>query len=240
MRHGKKFNHLSRKTAHRKALLKNLAKSLIMNKRITTTLPKAKALVKFIDPIITKSKVNTTHSRRVVFSYFQDKEPVKELFSNVSQKVFDRPGGYTRIIKLDERRLGDNAELAIIELVDFNTLLQKSPKTATKTRRSRSKRKGSQAPAATQEGKVSTSEENSSEKNEPKKLQEPNLATEETKVTEASTREATKPVEEKKLESTEDSKASQTEEASQKVEEEKSPEKAKSEENSQHTKDSEK
>ncbi|MEL6606825.1 MAG: 50S ribosomal protein L17, partial [Bacteroidota bacterium] len=108
MRHGKKFNHLSRNAAHRKALLANLAKSLILNKRINTTVAKAKALRKFVEPILTKAKQDDTHSRRVVFSYFQDKTPVKELFNEVAPKIADRPGGYTRIIKLGNR-LGDNA-----------------------------------------------------------------------------------------------------------------------------------
>lgn len=138
MRHGKKINHLSRKSAHRKAMLSNMATSLIMHKRITTTLAKAKALRVYVEPIITRSKEDTTHSRRVVFSYLQSKEAVTELFRDVSAKVADRPGGYTRIIKLG-LRLGDNAEMAMIELVDFNLNLlgEKAPAKAKTTRRGR-------------------------------------------------------------------------------------------------------
>ena len=125
MRHGKKVNHLGRKTAHRHALLSNLASSLIINKRITTTVAKAKALRKYVEPLLTKSKDDTTHSRRTVFSYLQDKESVQTLFGEVASKIADRPGGYTRIIKLADTRLGDNAEMCLIELVDFNTLYSK-------------------------------------------------------------------------------------------------------------------
>jgi large subunit ribosomal protein L17 len=139
MRHGKKFNHLSRPAAHRGALLTNLAKALILHKRINTTLAKAKALRKFIEPILTKVKNDTTHTRRVVFSYFQDKVPVKELFNDVASKIANRPGGYTRIIRLGNR-LGDNAEMCMIELVDYNELLQKGNKPEkTKTRRRKTK-----------------------------------------------------------------------------------------------------
>src|SRR5258706_5661013 len=125
MRHVKKFNHLGRKTAHREAMLSNMASSLIMNKRITTTVAKAKALRKYVEPLITKAKADTTHSRRTVFSYLQDKESVSALFGEVASKIADRPGGYTRIIKLADNRLGDNAEMCLIELVDFNTLYSK-------------------------------------------------------------------------------------------------------------------
>jgi len=127
MRHGKKFNHLSRPAAHRKALLTNLAKELILHKRIRTTLAKAKELRKFIEPILTKAKKDTTHARRVVFSYFQDKVPVKELFDDVASQISDRPGGYTRIIRLGNR-LGDHAEMCMIELVDYNKLFHKEDK----------------------------------------------------------------------------------------------------------------
>lgn len=138
MRHGKKNNHLGRTASHRKALLSNLASSLILHKRIETTLAKAKELRKFVEPILTRSKEDSTHNRRVVFSYLQNKESVKELFSVVSDKVVNRPGGYTRIIKLGNR-LGDAAETALIELVDFNDalLLVDADAKATKTRRSR-------------------------------------------------------------------------------------------------------
>lgn len=141
MRHGKKFNHLSRKSAHRNAMLSNMACSLIEHKRINTTVAKAKALKQYIEPLITKSKTDDTHNRRVVFSYLRSKEAVTELFREVAQKVGDRPGGYTRIIKLGNR-LGDNADMAMIELVDFNEIYkpnQKEVKKAT-TRRGRGKK----------------------------------------------------------------------------------------------------
>lgn len=138
MRHGKKINHLGRKTAHRAALLSNMASSLILNKRITTTVAKAKALRKYVEPLITKAKNDTTHSRRTVFSYLQNKESVQTLFGEVAGKINDRPGGYTRIIKLADTRIGDNAEMCLIELVDFNTLYSKEEVTKkAKTRRSR-------------------------------------------------------------------------------------------------------
>jgi large subunit ribosomal protein L17 len=138
MRHGKKVNHLGRKSAHRHALLSNMAASLIINKRITTTVAKAKALRKYVEPLITKAKDDTTHSRRTVFSYLQDKESVSTLFGEVASKIGERPGGYTRIIKLADNRLGDNAEMCLIELVDFNTLYSKEAVAKKgKTRRSR-------------------------------------------------------------------------------------------------------
>ncbi len=136
MRHGKKFNHLGRTADHRRAMLANMAISLIMHKRITTTLAKAKALKKYVEPLITRSKDDSTNSRRVVFSYLQNKEALKELFGVVAQKVGDRPGGYTRIIKLGSR-LGDGADMAFIELVDFDENMLKTPKAEKKTRRSR-------------------------------------------------------------------------------------------------------
>jgi large subunit ribosomal protein L17 len=134
MRHGKKINHLSRKTAHRGALLSNMACSLIEHKRINTTLAKAKALRKYVEPLITKSKDDTTHNRRVVFSYLKNKDASSILFRDIAPKINDRPGGYTRIIKLNNR-LGDNAEMAMIELVDFNELLTKDQAKKKKTRR---------------------------------------------------------------------------------------------------------
>jgi large subunit ribosomal protein L17 len=124
MRHGKKVNHLGRTDSHRKAMLANMASSLIKHKRITTTLAKAKALRVYVEPLLTKSKNDTTHSRRTVFSYLQDKDVVSELFRDVAAKIAGRPGGYTRIIKM-ENRLGDNAEMALIELVDYNTVYTK-------------------------------------------------------------------------------------------------------------------
>ena len=134
MRHGKKINHLSRKTAHRSAMLSNMACSLIEHKRINTTLAKAKALRKYVEPLITKSKEDTTHNRRVVFKYLRDKDASSVLFRDVAPKINHRPGGYTRIIKLNNR-LGDNAEMAMIELVDFNELLTKDKITKKKSRR---------------------------------------------------------------------------------------------------------
>ena len=136
MRHNKKFNHLGRTADHRAALLSNLASSLIEHQRITTTLAKAKALKKYVEPLITKAKNDTTNSRRVVFRYLQNKEAVKELFGAVITKVGDRPGGYTRIIKLGVRQ-GDAAPIAFIELVDFDENMAKAPKAEKKTRRSR-------------------------------------------------------------------------------------------------------
>ena len=134
MRHGKKINHLSRKTAHRSAMLSNMACSLIEHKRINTTLAKAKALRKYVEPLITKSKQDTTHNRRVVFRYLKDKDASSVLFRDIAPKINNRPGGYTRIIKLNNR-LGDNAEMAMIELVDFNELLTKNQTTKKKSRR---------------------------------------------------------------------------------------------------------
>ena len=136
MRHNKKFNHLGRTASHRKAMLSNMAISLIMHKRITTTVAKAKALKKYVEPLVTRSKDDSTNSRRVVFSYLQNKYAVTELFKTVAPKVGDRPGGYTRIIKLGSRQ-GDAADVCFIELVDFDENMAKAPKAAKKTRRSR-------------------------------------------------------------------------------------------------------
>ncbi|MCD8177715.1 MAG: 50S ribosomal protein L17 [Tannerellaceae bacterium] len=158
MRHNKKFNHLGRTASHRSAMLANMASSLIKHKRIFTTTAKAKALRKYIEPLITKSKDDTTHSRRMVFSYLQDKYAVTELFTEVSQKIADRPGGYTRIIKTGNR-LGDNAAMCFIELVDYNeNMLKDTKKKATKTRRSRKKSTAEAAPveAAVVEETVAT------------------------------------------------------------------------------------
>ena len=134
MRHGKKVNHLSRTSSHRKAMLANMACSLIEHKRINTTIAKAKALKKFVEPLITKSKSDTTHSRRMVFKSLRSKQGAAELFRDIAPKIADRPGGYTRIIKLGSR-LGDNAEMAMIELVDFNELLLESKAPKKKSRR---------------------------------------------------------------------------------------------------------
>ncbi|WP_421752725.1 50S ribosomal protein L17 [Croceimicrobium sp.] len=136
MRHGKKINHLGRKSAHRKAMLANMANSLIEHKRINTTVAKAKALKLFVEPLITKSKTDSTHNRRIVFSYLKNKNAVTELFREVAAKVGDRPGGYTRIIKTGTR-LGDNAEMCMIELVDFNEIYTSAKKEATKSKRRR-------------------------------------------------------------------------------------------------------
>ena len=148
MRHNKKFNHLGRTASHRSAMLANMAVSLIMHKRITTTVAKAKALKKYVEPLITRAKEDTTNNRRVVFSYLQDKYAIKELFSAVSEKVGDRPGGYTRIIKLGHRQ-GDAADVCFIELVDFDEAMAKAPKAAKKTRRAGKKAapKAEEAPA---------------------------------------------------------------------------------------------
>ncbi|MBP3829661.1 MAG: 50S ribosomal protein L17 [Prevotella sp.] len=146
MRHGKKFNHLGRTAAHRDAMLSNMAISLIMHKRITTTLAKAKELKKFVEPLLTKSKQDTTNARRVVFSHLQNKYAVTELFQVVSPKIADRPGGYTRIIKTGFRQ-GDQAAMCFIELVDFDENMAKTAKKATRTRRSR-KSAAAAAPAA--------------------------------------------------------------------------------------------
>ncbi|MGN0002195.1 MAG: 50S ribosomal protein L17 [Sphingobacterium composti] len=150
MRHGKKVNHLGRTDSHRKAMLANMATSLIKHKRITTTLAKAKALRKYVEPLITKSKTDTTHSRRTVFAYLKDKDAVTILFREVSEKVATRPGGYTRIIKL-ENRLGDNAEMAFIELVDYNEVYGKTAQTEKKSTR----RRGSSKKKATETVEVS-------------------------------------------------------------------------------------
>ena len=163
MRHGKKINHLSRKKAHRSAMLANMACSLIEHKRINTTLAKAKALRKYVEPLITKSKDDTTHNRRVVFSYLNDKKASSTLFRDVAPKISDRPGGYTRIIKLNNR-LGDNAEMAMIELVDFNELLTKDQAKKKKTRRrggkkSTSNESSAPATATNEEAETASAEE---------------------------------------------------------------------------------
>jgi large subunit ribosomal protein L17 len=161
MRHGKKFNHLSRTSSHRKAMLSNMACSLIEHKRINTTLAKAKALRKFVEPIITKSKLDTTHNRRLVFSSLKEKEAVVELFREVAPKVGDRPGGYTRIIKLGNR-LGDAAEMAMIELVDFNDVysLDNNKSKQKSTRRAGKKAKSeNSSPEATSGDKVNNENE---------------------------------------------------------------------------------
>ncbi len=146
MRHNKKYNHLGRTADHRKAMLANMTISLIMHKRITTTLAKAKALKKYAEPLITRAKDDSTNSRRVVFSYLQNKEALKELFGPVAEKVGDRPGGYTRIIKLGARQ-GDGADMAFIELVDFDENMAKAPKAAAKRTRRGGKKKAAEGEA---------------------------------------------------------------------------------------------
>ena len=150
MRHGNKVNKLGRDTQHRKALLSNLASSLILHKRINTTVTKAKELRKYVEPLLTKGKTNSTHSRRVVFSYLQSKEAVKELFGDLASKISQRPGGYTRIIKLGFRQ-GDNAEMAMIELVDYNTIYtnEKKERAAGAKKRTRRGKGKATAEAAT-------------------------------------------------------------------------------------------
>ncbi|MCZ2357468.1 MAG: 50S ribosomal protein L17 [Bacteroidia bacterium] len=145
MRHGRTNNHLGRTAPHRAAMLSNMASSLLLHKQITTTLAKAKALRKYVEPLITKSKTDSTHSRRVIFSYLQNKEAIKELFSIISDKVASRPGGYTRILKIGQR-LGDNAEMALIELVDFNEFIDPTTAKRKSTRRGRKKKKDNAAP----------------------------------------------------------------------------------------------
>ncbi len=142
MRHGKKDNHLGRKKAHRDAMLSNMASSLLLHKRITTTVAKAKELRKYVEPLITKAKTDSTHSRRTVFSYLQNKESIQSLFGEVATRTATRPGGYTRIIKLGDTRLGDSAEMCMMELVDFNDLYKKDDASKKgKTRRSRKDKK---------------------------------------------------------------------------------------------------
>ena len=157
MRHNKKFNHLSRTASHRKVMLSNMANSLIKHKRITTTLAKAKALKKYVEPLITKSKEDTMNSRRVVFSYLQDKYTVTELFREIREKILDRPGGYTRIIKTGFRP-SDGAEMCFIELVDYDENMAKTKKKSTRTRRSRKSSAAVDAAPAAEEA-VETAEE---------------------------------------------------------------------------------
>lgn len=158
MRHGKKFNHLGRQAAHRSALLSNMAASLIIHKRIKTTVAKAKALRVYVEPLITRSKNDSTENRRLVFSYLQNKEAIKALFEEVSDKVANRPGGYTRIVRMNNRA-GDNAEMALIELVDFNTIYTNSDniKSAGETKK-RTRRAGSKKVVATEQVKEASSE----------------------------------------------------------------------------------
>lgn len=169
MRHSRVINHLGRTSAHRKSMLSNMASSLILHKRITTTTAKAKALRTYVEPLITKSKEDSTHSRRTVFSYLKDKEAVAELFREVSPKIADRPGGYTRILKTGHR-IGDNADMCILELVDYNeAMLGGGDAAKTKTRRRRAPKKkdeaagGKQVKAAKEESKAAENKEEKAE-----------------------------------------------------------------------------
>lgn len=189
MRHNKKFNHLGRTSTHRKAMLANMAVSLIRHKRISTTLAKAKALRVYVEPLLTKAKDDTTHSRRTVFSYLQNKDAVTELFRDVAVKIADRPGGYTRILRTGYR-LGDNAEMCIIELVDYNEnmLKDKAAKKSTRTRRSRKAAgdevetapKAEKAPKAKEEAPKAEKTEESPKAEEVKAEEAPEVKAEET------------------------------------------------------------
>jgi len=182
MRHKRSFNHLSRKSAHRKSMLANMASSLIKHKRIETTTAKAKALRRYVEPLITRSKEDTTHSRRVVFSYLQDKDAVTELFREVGAKVADRPGGYTRIIKLGFRQ-GDNADMCIMELVDYNEnlLAEKAAAKKTSGRRRRGRKTSAAAGAAAEVEKPVAPEADPKEKAEGGEVEVAEAATEEVK-----------------------------------------------------------
>jgi len=210
MRHGKKLNHLSRKSEHRKAMMSNLASSLVLNKRIYTTLPKAKALRKYVEPLITKSKSDNTHSRREAFKHLMQKEAVKELFITVADKVGERPGGYTRILKMGPR-LGDNAEKAMMELVDFNeNLLEDKQKSKGRRRRGSRRRRGGKKQdqesqqVATAEATEATTEQAEEQEEE----------TKEDQVEEASEEQADTAVEEEKTAKAEEETATEEEDTS--------------------------
>ena len=177
MRHGKKVNHLGRKKAHRDAMLSNMASSLLINKRITTTVAKAKALRVYVEPLITKAKTDTTHSRRTVFSYLQNKESIQSLFGEVASRTAERPGSYTRIIKLGDARLGDAAEMCMMELVDFNDLYKKDDGAKKgKTRRSRKsgkKAEGTEEASADAPAKEPKAKAKAAPKAEPKEKKAP-------------------------------------------------------------------
>jgi large subunit ribosomal protein L17 len=207
MRHKKGFNHLSRKSNHRKAMLSNMASSLIVHKRISTTVAKAKALKQYVEPLITKSKDDTTHSRRIVFSYLQDKAAVTELFREFSPKIADRPGGYTRILKTGAR-LGDNADMCIVELVDYNENLLESAKQKTKSTR---RRRGSGKAKTEIAQKQTVAEEQSPELTAEKEDEVQDVVDNkeevvEAKETEAKVEETTENVQEEKDETSEEAK----------------------------------
>ncbi|ADR23035.1 hypothetical protein MATR_31160 [Marivirga tractuosa] len=168
MRHGKKFNHLSRTASHRNAMLSNMAGSLILSKRITTTVAKAKALRKYVEPLLTKSKEDTTHNRRIVFSSLKNKEVLKELFDEVATKIANRPGGYTRIIKLGSR-LGDDAEMALIELVDYNEMLLGGGEDKKEKKTTRRSRRGGGSKSASTKSDSSAKEAKETKEEAPKK-----------------------------------------------------------------------
>ncbi len=195
MRHGKKFNHLGRTASHRKAMLSNMGASLLLHKRISTTLAKAKELKKFVEPLVTRAKEDSTHNRRIAFSYLKSKEAIKALFGEVIEKVGTRPGGYTRIIKTGFR-LGDNAEMCIIELVDFNELMLKDAAPAKKTTR-RSRRSSGDAtastPAAQKTAKAEAAPAPVVEAAEETPIAEAEVVEETTPVAEASSEETTAP-----------------------------------------------
>jgi large subunit ribosomal protein L17 len=180
MRHGKKINHLSRTDSHRKSMLSNMASSLILHKRITTTLAKAKALRTYVEPLITKSKNDTTHSRRTAFSYLKDKEVVSILFREIAEKVATRPGGYTRILKLGNR-LGDNASMALIELVDYNELYTTGEAAAEKKSTRRRGSKAKKATTAAPKGEEEVKAEEVTSEEELKTAPDASTETEETK-----------------------------------------------------------
>jgi large subunit ribosomal protein L17 len=214
MRHRKKLNHLGRTSSHRKAMLANMASSLILHKRITTTVAKAKALRIYVEPLITKSKTDSTHSRRMVFSYLKDKQAVSELFREVSPKIADRPGGYTRILKTGAR-LGDNADMCIIELVDYNENMLaagKETKPAAKRRRRGRGKKGEPAAEATAATPKKQKEKQETQDKEAVSEQKPEKATEDKKE---------EPASEKKEEAAEMKKEEQTPESKEEADEDK-------------------
>ena len=218
MRHGKKFNHLGRTASHRKAMLSNMGASLLLHKRISTTLAKAKELKKFVEPLVTRAKEDSTHNRRIAFSYLKSKEAIKALFGEVIEKVGTRPGGYTRIIKTGFR-LGDNAEMCIIELVDFNELMLKdaapAKKTTRRSRRSTAEDTATPAPAAPKAAKEKAAPAPVADVVEEAPIAEAEVVEETTAVAEAEVVEATTPVAEATSEETaapEASEESETEE----------------------------
>ena len=214
MRHRKGFNHLGRTSSHRKAMLSNMASSLILHKRITTTIAKAKALRVYVEPLITRSKDDSTHSRRVVFSYLQDKNAVSELFREISPKVADRPGGYTRILKIGNR-LGDNADMCIIELVDYNENMLEAKTAKTKTTR---RRRGGKKKTEGQETTVAATTDVKADKSE-NKATTPD--TDEKESTSEVTEEVKETTPEKVVEATSEEKSASDTETSEEVKEDK-------------------